>query len=325
MSEVRNDAFEAMRDAIAAAKAAPFVPGPPVPAPPPQDWPAWERRIVERELAGDEPPPTTAPTLEQTLRADNAASLWPTPIRSSSDTDRFGKDAIGGGDGRAYDPHRWRDEHILRLREYDLIAASLPVTYGLTGTEQKRVWWALHVGLRQDRNIHAGIGLDAIAREEARATKRADRGGKRRKREAMEPPPPRKPFRAPECVPTSPAELAAIFREEGRFVTPQQLGIIKSEFSKRVYAACDRKGWPLRSPAHSKAEKARHETEGDMAGQYEVESWKEIAGVLNRSETTCKRYALLDSDPLPVVRHLGRVAARRADLLAWIERQAIAA
>lgn len=61
--------------------------------------------------------------------------------------------------------------------------------------------------------------------------------------------------------------------------------------------------------------------EAPMAGDYEIEGWKQIAAVLNRSDIACRRYAMRETDPLPVVDQMGRVAAKRADLLAWLARQ----
>lgn len=303
----------AIREVIAASVA--FTPGPPVPAPKPQYCEHMD--IARRGIEGDDEIKPRVPSLEETLRADDAAQLWPTPVRSSSDTDRFGKDAIGGGDGRAYDPHRWRDEHILRQREYDRVADATPDLYGLTGREQLDVWRTLILGRLQERNIHAGAGTDAITREEARAAKRAERGSKRRKRAVMEPPPPRKAFYAPERVPTNATELALSFREQGRYVTPTQLGIVKREFTERVRNAFAAKGWPLRV-ATKRAQHAQ-ETKGaiDMATGDYIDGWGEIAKYLKVSVRTAQSYI---ARGLPIRDGLGGgVCVKRAELDEWQE------
>lgn len=58
-----------------------------------------------------------------------------------------------------------------------------------------------------------------------------------------------------------------------------------------------------------------------MAGEYDVETWSEISRAVGRGEAACKRYAERAEDPLPVREQLGRVVAKRADLLAWVSRQ----
>jgi hypothetical protein len=45
---------------------------------------------------------------------------------------------------------------------------------------------------------------------------------------------------------------------------------------------------------------------------------KSVAG---SGEAACKRYADRTEDPLPVREQLGRVVAKRDELVAWVERQ----
>jgi hypothetical protein len=58
-----------------------------------------------------------------------------------------------------------------------------------------------------------------------------------------------------------------------------------------------------------------------MAAGWDVETWSEISSVVGRGEAACKRYADRTEDPLPVREQLGRVVAKRDELVAWVERQ----
>jgi hypothetical protein len=53
-----------------------------------------------------------------------------------------------------------------------------------------------------------------------------------------------------------------------------------------------------------------------------VETWKQIAGVVRRSERWCRYMAASQADPLPVLKVGGIVRLYVADLDGWITRQA---
>lgn len=52
-----------------------------------------------------------------------------------------------------------------------------------------------------------------------------------------------------------------------------------------------------------------------------VETWKQIADAVNRSERWCRYTAERDIDPLPVYKIGGIVRLDRADLERWMERE----
>lgn len=63
--------------------------------------------------------------------------------------------------------------------------------------------------------------------------------------------------------------------------------------------------------------------EDEMAGEFDVVGWKRIAEVIERAEGAAQRYAERETDPLPVYEQLGRVVAKRSELLAWLSRQTV--
>lgn len=69
--------------------------------------------------------------------------------------------------------------------------------------------------------------------------------------------------------------------------------------------------------------RAPRAVEVDMAGEFDVIGWKHIADVIDRAESAARRYADRAHDPLPVVEQLGRVVAKRSELLAWLSRQTV--
>jgi len=111
-------------------------------------------------------------------------------------------------------------------------------------------------------------------------------------------------------------------------ITTHQVGLVIRQGKEAMRERLERKGLIERRPARrevgdaSSAQGERAEGASEMALGFDLESWKEIAALVGRSESTCKAYAARRDDPLPVYEMLGRVVARRSEVEAWAGRQA---
>lgn len=295
----------------------PFVPTPPAPAPPPQDWP--HAGIVRRSIAGDDDDAMPRlPSLRGFLAAAAASDDWGVPVRSTSDPERFGKGALRGGGGRPHDPCTGREHYALAQRELARVASSLSSLYGLDAGEQMAVWCTVAgAGRIEMRNIHTGGGTDAIARDEARAAKRS----KRRRRGTMQPPGKRRAFLVPERKTLTATQVALELRRFDVFVTPHQVGLICRRVTERVRAAFERKGWIAKRDV--KPDNVTIEEGSTMAAPhgFDLEGWKDILPLIGVSQEMARELMRRADDPLPVRPWFGRVIAVRAELLAWVQRQ----
>lgn len=55
---------------------------------------------------------------------------------------------------------------------------------------------------------------------------------------------------------------------------------------------------------------------------WDLQGWIEISLEVGLHEDTCRRMSQRDDDPLPVLDYFGLMVAHRADVRAWIARQA---
>jgi len=115
--------------------------------------------------------------------------------------------------------------------------------------------------------------------------------------------------------------MSALETGEHAGMSRTQIGIVARGVIGRFAAELARKGLvPPRAWA-------REQQEAEMASAhgYDLESWKDIAPVVGRSEDVCQRMARREEDPLPVRRYIGRVVAKRSEIEAWTLRQIHAA
>lgn len=117
------------------------------------------------------------------------------------------------------------------------------------------------------------------------------------------------------------ADVSALETAELAGMTRTQVAIVVRAVRRRLAEELARKGLV---PARAIARESGGEQEAEMSA-FDLESWKEIAPVVGRSEDQCQRLAKRDRDPLPVSKYLGRVVAKRADVEAWAARQVEAA
>jgi hypothetical protein len=75
------------------------------------------------------------------------------------------------------------------------------------------------------------------------------------------------------------------------------------------------------TPPSERRPKVQEETRMALPPTFDLETWKEIASHCGESESSVKRAAKADGDPLPVHDYRGRVVARRSELTAWCSRQ----
>lgn len=114
------------------------------------------------------------------------------------------------------------------------------------------------------------------------------------------------------------ASIAAeLTRRHGRDVTERQVEIAEKAMRQSAEDALRRAG-ELRVPRPRKDRE--EETMAKFPG-YTLQGWKQIATACDRSEDWCQKMAARPSDPLPVKRPGGgrEVFAKPADLDAWLE------
>lgn len=111
-------------------------------------------------------------------------------------------------------------------------------------------------------------------------------------------------------------------------LTEHQVGMVSATVRERHDAALAAKGLipaPRTVPRRRTEDARDQERNVAKAIGYDVNGWKGVADVMDKSEGWCRERAAQDEDPLPVKR-LGReVHARRVDLLEWLRRQMRAA
>lgn len=294
-----------------------FAPGPPRPAPPPQQWPY--ARIVQRSIAGDDEDATPRlPSLGGFLAAAAASHDWGVPVKSGAKWMAEKEGPSFTTRTPSHDPCTGREHYALAQRELARIADGLPITYGLTGHEQLAVWASVAgAGVLEERNIHAGAQPDAIDRENAREAKRVRGRRGKRKAEPMQPPAKRRAFLVPERKAITATAAALTLRDLEVYVTPHQVGLVCRTVSGLVQAAFEARGW-VRAKTKSDGEAAK---ESDMAKTGELVGWKAIADCISKSTDACQRYARRTVDPMPVGKRLGEVVADKAAVEAWFSRQ----
>lgn len=286
-----------------------FVPPPPVPAPPPQDWP--HASIVRRSIAGDDGDAVPhRPGLRGFLAAMAASGDWGVPVRSSSDPDRFGKGALHGGGGRPHDPHTGREHYALAERELARIADGLPVKttrlgVDLDGQAQLAIWCTVRGPGKLTRRLIQGV---------------KGRGGKAGKALAQ---PASALVTVPDRQATTSTDVALELRVRGVDLTPHEVGLICRRVHALVEAAFVNRGWVR---ARTRVEQASaKEASVALPNGYDVEGWKEIGEIVGRGREACAALARRPLHPLPVRWYLGKAIARRTELQAWIEREVRAA
>lgn len=286
-----------------------FVPPPPQPAPPPQDWP--HARIVERSIAGDDADEHPhRPGLRGFLAAMAASGDWGVPVRSSSDPDRFGKGALHGGGGRPHDPHTGREHYALAERELARIAATLPTKTTrlgatLDGQAQLAIWCTVRGPGKLTRRLIRGVkgsgGKAGTLAQPASAL-----------------------VTVPDRQATTSTDVSDELRAHGCDLTPHEVGLICRRVQAMVEAAFVERGW-VRARTKSESEKAEGSASMALPSGYDVEGWKEIGELVGRGRETCVALARRKENPLPVRWYLGKAIARRTELQAWIEREVSAA
>lgn len=285
----------------------PFVPPPPQPAPPPQDWP--HARIVERSIAGDDADEHPhRPGLRGFLAAMAASGDWGVPVRSSSDPDRFGKGALHGGGGKPHDPHTGREHYALAERELARIADELPTKTTrlgatLDGQAQLAIWCTVRGPGKLTRRLIRGV---------------RGRGGKA----GTLAQPASVLVTVPDRQASTSTDVALELRARGVDLTPHEVGLICRRVQALVEATFVRHGWVR---ARTKVEQAAKEASVALPSGYDVEGWKEIGELVGRGRETCVLLARRKENPLPVRWYLGKAIARRTELQAWIEREVGAA
>lgn len=281
-----------------------------------------DERVALRSIAGDDEVQPRALTLAELYRARDASEDSGPGVRSSSAPDRFGKDAIKGGVPR--DANAWRDR-FCRISVYEDRAAAVftsttegavLATRGIDGSTARR-WYRLIVSGHPVRsNIHARSKPDEVERRAMRAAAKSAR----KRGQAMQPPPPRKPHEITKREALAPKDVADDWnggvaaqygypRVDGRAV--RRVANLWHDAMMQVLPD----GWAR----PDRVVTAKRPEENEMAsGDYCI-GWKAIAAALDVSERTARRLA----DKLPLRHNLGGrgVCALRADLDAYAERE----
>lgn len=124
-------------------------------------------------------------------------------------------------------------------------------------------------------------------------------------------------------APITAAELATrISAEIGARVTDHEIGMIAHAGKRAMRAALERAG-ELR-PQRRREERAREEEEmgrRDVPG-FDLQGWVDISLAAALHQATCRKLAERKDDPLPVHDYFGRPVAIRAEVEAWIVRNA---
>lgn len=104
-------------------------------------------------------------------------------------------------------------------------------------------------------------------------------------------------------------------RRHGREVTERQVEIAEKAMRQSAEEA-------LRRAGELRAARPRKERETMAAPEgWDVEGWVAIGKVVGRGADTCQALEKREENPLPVERYSGRVIARREDLRAWVARE----
>lgn len=116
-----------------------------------------------------------------------------------------------------------------------------------------------------------------------------------------------------------PGELSDFLRDErGAEVTPRSVGRVTGRAGQLVYEYLRERGL---IPEHRPYSRVEGSQESKVLG-YDYTGWKEICDALAVSRNTAMRWAEREDDPLPVDRIGGILRAKRAELEAWIAREA---
>ena len=81
-------------------------------------------------------------------------------------------------------------------------------------------------------------------------------------------------------------------------------------------------GEALRSRGLSAPLRVRKVERPDDSEDWDLIGWGDVAGYLSRSTASAQMLATREANPLPVTRTVDGVRAMRADVLAWIQREA---
>lgn len=297
----------AKRDAAEPAPVIPeaFDPTPYHPAPA-QQLTQRELRIIERSEHGDDAWRdggwgTVLGALSDWSHAVDAGVLQ---LASSSDPARFGRGAVRGGSGSARVTAAMSAiEHVVDVErglaqayEREYVVAARTLTHE-DGTETRYPEFALAPRMQRSllehrvcgRPIRRGLRGDAIVRVECPAEDLAI-----------------------EATRALGLELGA--------VTAHHVGRVVRHGLDRVEAYLHARGVVHRM--RPKRRQASEEGETMRVPGYDLNGWKAIAGHLEVSEDTARRYAGRDRDPLPIRRALnGQILAASTAVDAWAKRQ----
>jgi len=279
-------------------------------APPPQTWDARAERIARRSIEGvDHDPEPRPPSFDAFIAAMAASDDWGVPVRSSSDPDRFGKGAMGGGvTALPTNRHDERERYALAERELGRVAEALTPHYTrsehtLDGAMQLAVWQAVRGAGKAVRRIIKG-GAPA-------------RRGKPGKALAA---PTRRVVTVPDRQRRTSGEVAGLLAEHGVEMTDHEVGMLCKRVTRAVREAFEAKGW-VRATRVVKAgrEHARaREEAAEMAKADWCNGWGEIAAHLGCSVRTAQK---LEAIGLPVRKGLsGGVSAKKVELDDYCER-----
>lgn len=133
---------------------------------------------------------------------------------------------------------------------------------------------------------------------------------------------PRESLEAAPRVPLTAAELVPLLAERfGLELTVHQVGVIYRDGMRSMRERLERAG-ELRPMRRKEQGPEVAEEDARMAiGEWDLESWQEIADHVGRSIRTCQEYAARDDDPLPTRFVLGHTVSKKADVDAWLARQ----
>ena len=279
-------------------------------APPPQVWDARAERIARRSIDGvDHDPEPRPPSFDSFIAAMAASEDWGVPVRSSSDPDRFGKGAMGGGGGNLpTNRHDERERYALAERELGRVSEALPphhtrCGHTLDGVMQLAIWQAVRGAGKATRRIIKG-GAPA-------------RRGKPGKALAA---PTTRVVTVPDRQRRTASEVAELLAEHRVEMSDQEIGSLCARITKRVRAAFEAKGWVRASMAPKNGREhaqSRGEAE-EMAKADWCTGWGEIAAHLGCSVRTAQK---LEAIGLPVRKGLsGGVSAKKAELDDYCER-----
>lgn len=278
-------------------------------APPPQTWDARAERIARRSIEGvDHDPEPRPPSFDSFIAAMAASDDWGVPVRSSSDPDRFGKGAMGGGATLPTNRHDERERYALAARELARVAASLSPHYTrsehtLSGALQLAIWQAVRgAGKAVRRIIKGGTPV---------------RRGKPGKALAA---PTTRMVTVPDRQRRTAGEVAELLAEHGIDMTDHEIGILCRGVNRQVRAAFESKGW-VRATRAPKDGRDRSRVRGEateMAKADWCNGWGEIAAHLGCSVRTAQK---LEAIGLPVRKGLsGGVSAKKVELDDYCER-----